>query len=93
VQISSAIASHQDSPNPSPAGECAAPPPLVPGGAGHTRLQERGRENPNSDEGTYTVLLYLYTYFVRNRNPSSVHIYHGFFVALNKKIKARLKGR
>jgi hypothetical protein len=52
-----------DSPNPSPAGECA-PPPLV-RGEGHTRLQERGWESSNSDEGTYTLVLcivYIYVY-------------------------------
>jgi hypothetical protein len=46
-----------DSPNPSPAGECA-PPPFGSGGRGtwHTRWRERGWESPNSDEGTYTVV-------------------------------------
>ncbi len=43
-----------DSPNPSPAGERAPPPHLVLG----------GWERPNSDEGTYTVVLFIYTYFV-----------------------------
>jgi hypothetical protein len=51
-----------DSPNPSPAGECAPPPPVL--GEGHTRWRERGWESPNSDEGTYTVVLFTYTYFV-----------------------------
>jgi hypothetical protein len=41
-----------DSPTPSPAGECAPPP-----------LGERGWGNPNSDEGTYTVVIYIYMYF------------------------------
>ncbi len=52
-----------DSPNPSPAGECA---PLPPGsrGVGHTRWREKGWESPNSDEGTYTVVLFIYTYSV-----------------------------
>jgi hypothetical protein len=51
-----------DSPNPSLAGECA----LVPNseGEGHTRWRERGWESPSSDEGTYTVVLFIYTYFV-----------------------------
>ncbi len=44
-----------DSPNPSPAGECA-PLPLVPGG-GHTLWRERGWESPNSDEGTYAYIV------------------------------------
>ncbi len=46
------------SPNPSP--ECA-PPPC---GAGHTRWRERGWERPNSNEGTYTVVLFICMYFV-----------------------------
>jgi hypothetical protein len=48
-----------DSPKPSPAGECARS-----GGEGHTRWRERGWESPNSDEGTYTAVLFIYTYFV-----------------------------
>jgi hypothetical protein len=47
-----------DSPNPSPAGECAPPPPPVLGGGDHSL---RGWESPNSDEGTYTVVLFIYT--------------------------------
>jgi hypothetical protein len=31
---------------------------------GDTRWRERGRESPNSDEGTYTVVLCIYKYFV-----------------------------
>ncbi len=46
-----------DSPNPVAAGKCA-PPPFGPGG-GHTRLRERGWGSPNSDERTYTVVLYI----------------------------------
>jgi hypothetical protein len=49
-----------DSPNPSPAGECA-PPPFGSGGRGHTRWRERGWESPNSNEGTYTVVLFIFT--------------------------------
>jgi hypothetical protein len=37
-------------------------PPLEPGG-GHTRLREKGWESPNSDEGIYTVVLYIYKHF------------------------------
>jgi hypothetical protein len=33
-------------------------------GEGHTRWRERGWESPNSDEGTCTVVLFIYTYFV-----------------------------
>ncbi len=51
-----------DSPNPSPAGECA--PLLWFRGEGHTRWRERGWDSPNSDEGTYTAVLFIYTYFV-----------------------------
>ncbi len=46
-----------DSPTLLAAGEYA-PHPLVRGG-GHTRLRERGLGSPNSDEGTYTVVLYI----------------------------------
>ncbi len=53
-----------DSPNLSPAGECD-PPPLVPGGGAHTLAGERGGwESPNSNEGNYTVVLFIYMYFV-----------------------------
>ncbi len=38
-------------------------PPLAPGG-GHTRWGERGSEGPNSNEGTYNVVLCIYMYFV-----------------------------
>ncbi len=47
-----------NSPNPSPAGEGASP--LWFWGEGHTRWLERGWESPNSHEGTYTVVLYIY---------------------------------
>ncbi len=46
-------------PHPSPAGECA---PLWFGVEGHTRWREKGWESPNSDEGTYTVVLFIYIY-------------------------------
>jgi hypothetical protein len=53
-----------DYPNPSPARECA-PPPLVPGGGAHSRAREGGGwESLNYDEGTYTVVLFTYMYFV-----------------------------
>ncbi len=60
-----------DSPNPSPAGACA--PPLWFRGEGHTRWRERGWESPNSNEGPYTVVLFVYTYFVgcRNERPGA----------------------
>jgi hypothetical protein len=34
-------------------------------GEGRTRWRERGWESPNSDEGTYTVVLFIYMYFVK----------------------------
>ncbi len=38
-------------------------PPLVRGG-GHTRLRLKGWGSPNSNEGAYTVVLYICKYFV-----------------------------
>ncbi len=38
------------------------PTPLWFRGEGHTHLLERGWGSPNSDEGTYTVVLYIYVY-------------------------------
>ncbi len=49
-------------PYPSPAGECV--PPFWFRGEGHTRWRERVWESHNSDEGTYTVVLFIYMYFV-----------------------------
>jgi hypothetical protein len=40
------------------------PPPLWFRGKGHTSWRERGWESPNSDEGTFSVVLCKYTYFV-----------------------------
>jgi hypothetical protein len=74
-----------DSPNPSPAGECAPPPSGSWGGAhllaregvGQSQFRRGdmlcgtiyiyvlcGWGSPNSNEGTYTVVLYIYKYFV-----------------------------
>ncbi len=50
-----------DSPTTHP--QARVPPPPVRGG-GATPVRERGGGRPNSDEGTYTVLLFIYTYFV-----------------------------
>jgi hypothetical protein len=50
-----------DSPNPSPAGECAPPGS---GGGAHSREGMGVWESPYSDERTYTVVLCKYTYFV-----------------------------
>ncbi len=38
-----------------------APPPLLVPGEGHTSWRVREWESPNSDDGTYIVVLYLYT--------------------------------
>ncbi len=60
-----------DPPPPHPRAS-VAPPPLVPGG-GEARLRERGWESPNSDEETYTAVLFIYMYFVAATVPSSIH--------------------
>jgi len=50
---------------PTPYPQASVPTPPFGWGAGwHTRLRERGWGNPNSDEGTYTVVLRIYKYFV-----------------------------
>ncbi len=53
--------------NPSLARECPPPPPhpLVPGGGAHSLAREGVWESPNSDEGTYTVVLFKCMYFVK----------------------------
>ncbi len=57
-----------DSPHPfSRRRVCPPPHPLVRGG-GHTRLRLKGWGSPNSNEGTYTVVLYIYKYFVGDCN-------------------------
>ncbi len=74
-RVQSFFSSHRnwDSPNPSPAGECA---PLRFWGEGHTRWRERGWESPNSDEGTYNystlcmVLFYICTLWCRIQKTS-----------------------
>ncbi len=52
---------NRDSPTPLATGECA-PPPFGPGGRAHS-LAAKG-VGPNSNEGTYTVVLYICKYFV-----------------------------
>ncbi len=42
-------------------------------GEGHTRWRERGWESSNSDEATYTVVLYICMYFVGDMLLSSWH--------------------
>ncbi len=50
----------------SPSPLANVPPRPFVRGEGHTRLRERGWGSPNSDDGTYTVVLcrYKYKYFV-----------------------------
>ncbi len=73
-----------DSPNPSSAGECASLP-LVPGER-VTLAGERGGgwESHNSDERTYTVVLFICVFFVHTRTMQCMHshtpkVYHIFF--------------
>jgi hypothetical protein len=40
-------------------------------GEGHTRWKEREWESPKSDEGTYTVVLFICMYFVLVSIPAS----------------------
>ncbi len=54
-----------DSPTPLAAGECAPPCTLWSGGRAHS-LAAKGVGGPNSNEGTYTVVLYIYKYFVHS---------------------------
>ncbi len=52
------------------------PPPTRFWGEGHTRWRERCWESPNSDEGTYTVVLFTYKCFVPNthqNDPCTTH--------------------
>ncbi len=80
-------------PNPSPAGECAPPPRFW--GKGHTRWWERGWESPSSDEGTYTVVLLIYTYFVHLANSKSADAGITFLKAfgIHVLLKPRLKAK
>ncbi len=55
-----------DSPNPSPASECA-PPPLGLGQGAHSLARE-GWERANSDDGTYTVVLFIRTLWLFSSN-------------------------
>jgi len=50
-----------DFPNPAPTGECE--PPWF-WGEEHTRWRQRGWESPNFEEGTYTVVLFIYMSFM-----------------------------
>jgi hypothetical protein len=46
---------------PTPHPQASVPPPPRFWGEGHTRWREKGWESPSSDEGTYTVVLFIYT--------------------------------
>jgi hypothetical protein len=46
-------------PTPSPTRECCSPPPVEPRGETHS-LAGEGVGGPNSDEGTATLVLYVY---------------------------------
>jgi hypothetical protein len=63
-----------DSPTPLGAGECASPP-FGPGGEGYTRLRERGWGSPNSDEGTYTVVLYIQVICGTHCNENPTYVF------------------
>ncbi len=49
---------------PTPHPPASVPPPLWFRGERHIRRRERGWKSPNSNEGTYTVVLSIYMYFV-----------------------------
>ena len=51
-----------------------------PMGGGHTRWRERGWESPYSDEGTYTVVLFIYMYFVDGTVPLSPSSFEFAFI-------------
>jgi hypothetical protein len=53
-----------DSPNPSPAGECASPPPLVLGVGAHSLAREGVGESQFRRGDISCGTLHMYTYFV-----------------------------
>ncbi len=63
-----------DSPTPHP--QASMPPPLWFRGGGEHSLAGKGWGRPNSDEGTYTVVLFIYTYFVLRplNSPLTPHL-------------------
>ncbi len=70
--------------------QASVPPhPLVRGG-GHTRLRLKGLGSPNSNEGTFTVVLYIYKYFVprtvalarQKLYQDQLHLIHCYFIEL-----------
>ncbi len=58
---------------PTPHPQASVPPPLVPGG-GALAGERGGWESPNSDEGTYTVVLFIFMYFVLKPLPFNVFL-------------------
>jgi hypothetical protein len=56
-------------------------------GEGHTRWRERGWESPNSDEGTYTVVLFIYVLC------APVSIFHPQLNFKNKTTSGLLKAK
>jgi hypothetical protein len=47
-------------------------------GEGHTCWRERGWESPNSNEGTYTVVLFIYIYFLFSNQTNKGDETEGF---------------
>ncbi len=54
-------------------GVCRASPPFDPGGV-YSLAGEGGWRSPNSDEETYTVVLFIYKYFVDRDLPNRVSV-------------------
>ncbi len=79
--------------------ELGLPQPLNPPprfwGEGHTRWRERGWECSNSDEGTYTVVLFICTYFVQWAKGKSSEAGLTFFKAfgIHVLLKPRLEAK
>ncbi len=59
------------------------PPTLWYRGGGHTRLRLKGWGSPNSNEGTFTVVLYIYKYFVGRSNLIFLKKIENYPAALN----------
>ncbi len=47
-------------------------------GEGHTRWRERGWESPSSNEGTHTLVLFIYMYFLQHTIPAALHKFVAF---------------
>ncbi len=72
-RVLSFFSSRRNCDSPTPHQQASVPPNPPPRfwGKGHTRWWERGWESPSSGEGTYTVVLFKYTYFVHLANSKS----------------------